>query len=204
MIDYIVSVDLGQSQDYSALAVLRRCWGPATGELWRHEVPTLMRWPLLTPYPLIVDDIERVCRGVDTELSRWGTRLVVDHGGPGRPVVDELRARALDPAGVTITGGGMVNVHADGSVTVPKAEICQVFAAEAEARALKLPADAELAAEFSEELRAFGYVENPETHRMSYGSRDPAVHDDLVLAVAMGLWYSTTQLSTLDPAGITQ
>lgn len=219
MVDYIVSVDLGQSMDHSALAVLRRCWwrpgqnpDPDTAKLW-HEVPELIQWPLDTPYPQIIQEVEATYRAVDDGLSQWGTRLVVDQSGPGRPVLDALRVkvreankhaptRLMRPIGVTITGGESVNVRDDGTLTCPKRDIASALVVEVQAGAFKVAAALPHAATLRDELATFGYKVNRRTQHLGYESLDAAVHDDLVLAAALGLWYSTQQLSTRFPSAI--
>ena len=206
MTDYIVSVDLGQAQDFSAVAVLRRQWWRA-GEspnsdpprMW-HEVQTLHQWPLGTLYPEIADDIATQFRRIENSHSRLGAKLVVDQGGPGRPVIDMLKQQhGLRPVGVTITGGDVVHERTDGSLTVPKRDITSALIVAAQAGDLKVDETSEFYPTYEEELATFGYKINQTTGHTSYESLEDRVHDDLVVAVALGLWYSTTQISKAPP-----
>lgn len=208
MTDYIIGVDLGQSADYSALGVLRRCWRKndmydvvnQNVAMWKlyHEVPMLVRWPLGTPYPQIVEDIEREYHYVES-VSEMGVKLVVDQGGPGRPVMDMLRERNLHPIGVTITAALNVNVKNDSELTCPKRDICSALVVAAQSGDIKIAADLDLANELQREIESFGYTINRKTGQMTYESIVDEVHDDLVLAVAMGLWYSTIRLPRTFP-----
>jgi hypothetical protein len=170
-----VGLDLGQRQDFTALAVVTReeqrlAWIPARAGL---DVVYLERMELGTPYTRVV---ERVCRIMQD--SRMGeARVVVDATGVGAPVVDLLKASGLRTrlTAVTITGGE--SAHGSGEVwSVPRRDLL---------------AGVEVLLE-SEELRiARGLRETPslvrelEALRMDGGGSE---HDDLVLAVGLACW----------------
>jgi len=200
--DYVISVDLGQAGDFSALSVLHRKWRRYETEVNRwplyHEIPLMERWALHTAYPVIVEAIEKIYHFVETK-SEMGVRLVVDQGGPGRPVIDLLRQRKLRPVGVTITAGLTVGVKTDGELTCPKRDICAALVVAAQSGDLKVASGLELASEFEKEVEAFGYTINRKTGNMGYESIVNEVHDDLVVSAAMGLWYSTAMLSKAFP-----
>jgi hypothetical protein len=131
---YILGVDLGQAQDFTALSVLERtgrdtgkrvAWGVPGPINWDDDTPPtpmptspvnehhyaarhLERLPIGTPYPA---QVARVKALHDHLKAQEGTAplLVVDQTGVGRPVVDMLRAAELSPAAVTITGGDAVS-----------------------------------------------------------------------------------------------
>jgi hypothetical protein len=103
---FYVGLDLGQRQDFSALAVVEReeqrlAWMPAPREL---SVRHLERMELGTPYPRVV---ERVCTVMRHPKIVNQNRLVVDATGVGAPVVDLLRSAGLGVrlTTVTITSG---------------------------------------------------------------------------------------------------
>ena len=199
--DYIVSVDLGQSQDYSAMAVLRRQWwrtgerpDPSTAKLW-HEIPQLIRWPLDTPYPKIIQNIVEAVRYIES-VAKFGVALVVDQGGPGRPVIDLLKKAKVRPIGITIIAGDHVTIRPDESMTCPKRDICAALVVAAQSGDLKVSNKLPLADDFETEVKAFGYTINRRTAKMGYESIVAKVNDDLVVSAAMGLWYSTQILST--------
>jgi hypothetical protein len=101
--DYFIGLDLGQTADPTAVAVLER---PPEDEaagavyLLRH----LHRSPLGTPYTAIVPAVVELC---GQTAARGHVTLVVDQTGVGRPVVDMLRrhpkrrgsSRSPSPAG---------------------------------------------------------------------------------------------------------
>ncbi|HEY6072804.1 MAG TPA: hypothetical protein VIV15_05250, partial [Anaerolineales bacterium] len=87
---YFVGADLGQSRDYSAIAVLERAertgpWDPVVCA-WNKKIELnlrhLERLPLGTPYP---DVVERVTAITRSEKLAGRCHLAVDGTGVGRP-----------------------------------------------------------------------------------------------------------------------
>ncbi len=151
---YILGVDLGQRQDYTALCVLERT-GVDTGqkEELRRSPPSqfskggklltgvrapefrpvfehhyaarhLERLPLGTPYPAQVERVKALHDRLKDDTG-GAPLLVVDQTGVGRPVVDMLRAAELKPVAVTITGGDSVTQDG-GDYRVPKRDLVSV------------------------------------------------------------------------------
>lgn len=113
MSDFTLGLDIGQSQDHTALTAVEDAGGdPATFHL-RH----VERFDLGTPYPEVADEVARLTRSdalTSSELRvNGGARtvvdipptLVVDATGVGRPVVQMLEERGLEPYSIWITGG---------------------------------------------------------------------------------------------------
>src|SRR5947209_6803341 len=111
--EYFVGLDLGQKQDYTAIAVLERAVTP-TGEIdsvtyerkraTHYGLRHLERVKLGTSYPAIVERVKHVVEGRDV-VGRC--TLVVDATGVGAPVMDLLGAARLTcrTVPVVITGG---------------------------------------------------------------------------------------------------
>lgn len=200
MKDYIIALDLGQAQDYSAAVTLQRCWwrkgqraDPDTAKLW-HQIPTILRWPLGTPYPKIVDEVSELYRLFESGYAQMGVTLVVDAGGPGRPVIDLFKVNKIRPIGVTITSGDLPHDRPDGTLTVPKRDICSALVVAYQSGDVKMNPKQEHAAEFKDEISKFGYVVRPKSRKVGYEGLEPDTHDDIVVAAALGLWYSTVKL----------
>ncbi len=139
---FCVGLDLGQSSDYTALAVVEDAGGSDSEALHlRH----LERYPLRTSYPEIADSVARLMRdqrlvkqsGAPTledmrnrmsradalERQRRGEvvrrenpELVVDGTGVGVAVTDLLKERGLRFRPVTITGGDNAHMSANTKV----------------------------------------------------------------------------------------
>lgn len=112
MASFTVGLDLGQANDYSALAVVEHVWRYApnstNGVRIRHfEVVALRRWDLGTPYPKIVQD---VADGMVSGGLREQGVLLFDATGVGRAIGDLFneqwhagRMGAYPPIPVTFT-----------------------------------------------------------------------------------------------------
>lgn len=211
---YILGVDLGQRQDYTALCVLERT-GHDTGKTETYGVPSPRGWiddpppmptgpvyehhhaarhlerlPLGTPYPAQVARVKALHDRLKADTGS-APLLVVDQTGVGRPVVDMLRAAELEPVAVTITGGDAVT--RDGSdYRVPKRDLVSVVQVLLDSDRLTIAERLKARAVLTAELEAFKVSISLKGHD-SYGNdqgmwrENP--HDDLVLAVALAAWY---------------
>jgi len=95
--DYFVGVDLGQSQDYTAIVVVE---GLVYHNHYRAVYMERMRG---VPYPAIIKKIEDLVHS--DPICMGNVHLVVDRTGVGAPVVDAMFEKNLNPVGITITGG---------------------------------------------------------------------------------------------------
>jgi hypothetical protein len=112
---YLLGLDLGQAQDYTALVIVER-QGDRNDA--RYDVRHIERYPLGTPYPVIVEKVSRMYGHPSLDDGR--VSLVVDATGCGRPVVDLLKM--CSPLAVSIHGGD--KVHRDGrNYRVPKRDL---------------------------------------------------------------------------------
>ncbi len=175
---FIVGADIGQAQDPTALAVVETV---ADGDEVR--IRHLERLPLGTPYPAVTRRIGKLT------MTLPDAALVVDATGVGRPVVDQLRTAGLDPIAVTITAGKKVAFE-DGAWRVPKAELVRALVVVFEGGRLKVAAGLRYAKALSGELQAFQRKVTG-AGRADYGATAGA-HDDLVIAVALAVWWAAT------------
>jgi hypothetical protein len=175
---FYAGLDLGQRQDFSALAVVEReeqrfTMVPAAREL---SVRHLERMGLGTPYPQIV---KRVCEVMRHPKMAGGCRLVVDATGVGAPVVDLLRSAGLGVSltTVTITGGERAQGQGE-RWHVPRHDLLAGLEVLLEAGELKI----------SKRLReAERLVRELEAMRPGSGNGG-GEHDDLAFAVALAVW----------------
>jgi hypothetical protein len=78
-VGFYIGLDLGQSADYSALAIVEEAEGSGTddGVLY---VRYLKRWPLRTPYPQIADDVAEIMNDEQLKrtpyVPRYGRRIL--------------------------------------------------------------------------------------------------------------------------------
>lgn len=193
--DFIGGLDLGQTTDFSALAVLERAWEP--GRAGRkdaqsaYSVRHLERFPLGTPYTAVCTRVADLFAAPPLA----GSRLAVDQTGVGRPVVDVLRAggsggplRAVLTA-VTITAGSKAHKDEAGDWMVPKKELVSTLQVLLQARRLKVSAALPEATTLVKELKGF-QVKITAAANETFGAAGwrEGSHDDLVLAVAIAAW----------------
>jgi hypothetical protein len=81
-VQYTIGLDLGQTHDYTALAIVTSTPGEDFLSL-----PHVQRFPLNVSYPDMIGTITRIV----SKCPLAQAPLVVDQTGVGRPVVDLLR-----------------------------------------------------------------------------------------------------------------
>jgi hypothetical protein len=195
--DYLIGLDLGQTRDHSALAVVERIERPhpdGTGQLVSHyAIRHLRRWPLHTSYPAVAADLAGLVR---TPPLSWPV-LVVDQTGVGQAVVDFVAQARLAATleRVVITGGRRTSRGASGAWHVPKKILVRCLQAVLTSRRLHVAALPERAA-LLQELLAFR-VKITAAARETFAAGRPGDHDDLVLAVALATWWGERQQGIL-------
>lgn len=181
-----LGLDLGQQQDYTALADLEEHVNEAGQPTFIAR--QLRRFPLRTPYPVIVREIGILLK--EPEYLRRAT-LIVDQTGCGRPVVDMFRAASIPLVGVTITGIAMQATQEPetGDWRVPKRDLASALQVVLQSRRLRVAPGIEDAQTFAEQLLNFRVKITPQGNDQYESWRD-SDHDDIVLAVAMAVWYA--------------
>jgi hypothetical protein len=191
---YFLGLDLGQAQDFSALAVVRQV--PQEAEP-RYEVAGLKRWELGTPYPAIVEGVAGIL--AKPPLLAAHTSLIVDQTGVGAPVVDSFEVAGLRPLPLLITAGSQV-VSDGAGWHVPKRDLVSVLQVLLQGERLKIAAALPHAGTLRTELLNFK-VKVTLAGNDTYGAGSEwreGMHDDLVLALALACWVGERGQS---PAG---
>jgi hypothetical protein len=186
MSDYTIGVDLGQSYDPTAIAVVRKL-RPRVGDPI-YQVGHLERLPLQTPYPGVVSHVGRMLARLQE-----GAELVLDYTGVGRPVYDLFIAKGMSPYGVSITCGNAVTkdkMH----YSVPKLTLSSTVQALLHGGRLKIQKDLPDVQVLVAELQDF-QAQVTDSGYWRFGAR-AGKHDDLVLALAIALWHSVGRDST--------
>ena len=190
---FFVGLDLGQSQDYTAIAVLEKIPREQPADSEHKTIPAhyrcrhLERFPLGTRYPTIVENVKTLLDAPQLKIDgKRASDLVADATGVGRPVVDMLRASGLSPSAVLITGGDAAS-YENGFHRVPKRELVSVLQVLLQADRLKIANDLPLAQTFLQEAVNF-QVKITAAANETYGAWREGTHDDLVLAVALAAW----------------
>lgn len=205
---YALAADLGQSNDPTAIAVLRHRqvsyshpvpgW-PVPRGFEHFDVVHLARLPLGLSYVEQVAEVRRLLarpplngtyRASDFNgnptVDRMWCELVIDATGVGRAVADLFTAQYIDPVQVTITAGNEQSSVGLNRYHVPKGVLISTLDARLHTGSLRFAAELEEAAAMRDELKDFRRKVSA-AGRYSFEAR-VGKHDDLVLAVGLGLW----------------
>lgn len=178
----ILGLDLGQAQQFSALAAVRESGQDAQGScIW--AVPVLIRWPLGIPYPDIVSAVAAIADRLDQPT------LIIDGTAVGRGTVDLFRRAALpvqECVAVTVTAGHQAHRSTFDTWTAPKKDLVAAVQSVLQSRRLKIARGLREAATLMRELSTFRVKPAAASEGLD-GWREGS-HDDLVLAVALAIW----------------
>jgi hypothetical protein len=179
--NYVLGVDFGIAQDYSAVALLEHDLGDAPIYDLRHA----KRFRLGTPYSEL---IERIARRVLTPPLRGRTIIVADSTGVGRPIIDQLRQWLSGYVyAITITSG-----HSEGGshqeLTVPKRDLIHSTQLLLQLQRLRIAEHIDHRDSLIAELLSYRVKINESTGHDSYSAWRQRDHDDLVTALSLAAW----------------
>ncbi len=202
-IPWLIGLDLGQVHDPSAIAIMRRhwvTWGDTQQQ--KFHVRYLERFPLGTPYPDIVKMTKTYAESLPVP-SDWGAdhpagpirpyHLVIDATGVGRPVADMFKEVAVWPTRVTITGGNEATRPEQHEYHVPKRHIISALQVAMQTHRIQLAKGITDAETFISEAMNFQFKLSAKSGEDQYGAWREGTHDDLLLAVALAVWYGEQQ-----------
>jgi hypothetical protein len=194
---FYVGLDLGQSNDYTALAVIEKVTRDRSEADPDLHLRHLERYELRTPYPKMVARVAKLVEDpqlkstcMDRQLGRRildEPELLVDATGVGRPVVDLFKERGLSYKAITITGGNSVT-SAAGGYGVPKRDLIGALEVPFHSGRLKVAGALRLWETLRAELQTFRRKVSLTTGMDTYEHWREGDHDDLVLAAALACW----------------
>ena len=203
---HFIGLDLGQTSDFTALAVLEKSplFDPK-GYLARdqnainlnmYDCIYLHRYPLGTPYPTIVAETVSLVRRPELKPARHDRLgLAIDQTGVGGPVLDLFRREEMpaEVVGVTITAGsGSRWDDRDKKAFVSKIELVGLVQALLQTARLKIVSSLRYAELLRGELLNFQVKITPSANE-TFGAWRDGSHDDLVLALALAAWLGERQ-----------
>jgi hypothetical protein len=198
---YFVGLDLGQAQEFTALAVLERRWVAPTDPPEQRRPPYALRhsqrFPPGTPYADMVETVRELLRTPPLPRSI----LLVDQTGVGRSVVnllmDGLRDRVTCQFWpVVIKAGRGMTMGEGGEVQVARQELIGALQILLQSRRLQIPRSLPDAALLVEELQNFRAKVTAATTDTLEAWRERE-NDDLVLAMALACWAGELSLPPL-------
>ena len=194
---FVIGLDLGQASDFTAIIVNQ--WTPVSlpGEFadepphfshWEHQFRHIQRFALKTPYPTMVEQTGQLLAAVQ---PKGRVRLIIDHTGVGRPVVDMFRqARFGVPIhAITITAGQNAkrDEHHPADWTVPKKDLVGALQAQFHQGRIGIARGLPGADVLTKELTSFRMKLTTSANLTFEAWRD-GDHDDLVLAAGLAVW----------------
>ncbi len=199
---FLLSADLGQSPDPSAIAILEEkllvlekgdinqlnlklAANPKIKVFSKLECRHLERIPLGTPYPRVLDRCQAWLK--HPELVEEAVFLL-DYTGVGHPVYDFARDRGLAPIGINIHGGREL-VPTPQGYNVSKRDLVSILLLMFESGRLELSDKDPFTPVVRQELINFRMKISTKA-KISYEAWREGEHDDLVLALAIACWYA--------------
>jgi len=207
MPNYTVGLDLGKERDPSALVVAERVlifeglpseqtFSDPTPPVDTYHVRHVQRFELGTPYDTVVDSVGEL---LSTPELRDHGLLVFDRTGVGGPIADMFAqawqggrlGRCFHPLGITLTAGFSKRGAAHGyyDATAHKGDVVQRVYMLLERGHIKIPLGLPVAEQLQKELRAFRPKQNRSTGNLSFEAARESDHDDLVIALALAVWF---------------
>ncbi len=197
---FFIGLDLGQKQDYTAIAIIETV-DQYVGMDWRTyerknlstvSVRHLERVRLGTSYLAVIERLRQI---VNSRELVGRCILVMDATGLGGPVLELLRAARLgcQIIPVTITGGDR-EINSGGMWRVPKRDLINRLQLMLERKELQIASRLREAETLVRELINMRMKISIAGHD-SYAARSESDHDDLVLAVALACWRAKGCLS---------
>jgi phage terminase large subunit-like protein len=213
--EFVVGIDLGQVNDFTAIAVMEKVPQSTIEEVVRVEgnmtyrkmakvekpphlyCRYLDRVDLGTKYPDIVKRTK--ARLAMPELK--GATLVVDGTGVGRAVIDMFREAGMSPKAVTITSGSAVNFD-QGYWHVPKRDLVAAVQAPLQDKRLLFAEESPQNEVLVKEMTNFK-IKITDSANDVYGTWRENEHDDLIFAVMLAAWWAQRKVPTNDipPSG---
>jgi len=187
---FYVGLDLGFSQDYSALSLLEtRTTTKIENQKILYQVDYFMshleRFPLNTEYPIIVERVSSMFQ--DRRLEQNGT-LIIDRTGVGEPVGQLFEKKSIQLVSIVITGGEEVVEKDPYLFHVPKRILVNSLAILSQFGRLKVTKEIPLCVTFSNELKDFAYKLDKKSGHDVYEGISGS-HDDLVISTSLAAWY---------------
>jgi hypothetical protein len=191
VVDWFLGMDLGQVNDPSAIAAVERT--SSADSPARYAVRHLERFPLGTPYPSIVTAVSRLVQTpIAGKYPLSSCPLIIDGTGVGRAVCDMFMVSNLADRIVRVTITAGMDANFDGSAGcwhVPKLQLVSVLQSCLQGERLKAAPGLPEAQTLARELRTFR-VKITSAGNETFEAWRERDHDDLVLALAIALWYA--------------
>lgn len=187
---YYLGLDMGPVGQFTGMAIVEKTSIRddedkliSTSYAVRH----LARFPPGTPYGTLIDEVRRVL----TELPKKVEAVLFDQTAVGHKVFRTVRdaLRGWHVRGVMITAGMNECYDSRQGFMVPKIDLVGILQLLLQERRFRVATALELASTLTEELQQF-QIRTLSSMSDSVLEWRERPHDDLVLAVAIAIWYA--------------
>ncbi len=182
---YIISVDIGKHNDYTAIFVIERegrDYHVIKIDRWRRQDHTYLISKLL--------ELQRHPKMKSGEIA-----FVIDATGVGDAMLDFIREAGIPAIGINIHGG-FDTTMSSGRISASKNDLVFCLQNIFEHHRIKVADTIKLWAEVQKELMTFSPKVNQNTGHVSYEAIRSRDHDDLVMSLAMAALFC----ERVDPA----
>lgn len=202
--EFFVGLDCGQLRDYSAMGVAARRYigNPQKGFTTIYDIIYLARLKLGTPYPVLVS---QVCDFMqDPRLVTNRAILVVEATGVGVGIIQDIRAKGVMARGVWLTSGSSETQNPAGLINLPKVDMVTSLVRVFQTGRIKIAKSLEYAQQFREELEGFKRTIKRSTANMTFEAESEKIHDDLVNAVGIAVWFGENHQKPMQASTIAE
>jgi hypothetical protein len=180
-ISTILSLDLGQQNDYSVLAITNIIRSGSSNITY--EIPYIKKYLIRSSYVFIVKDVAEILK--DKRLKHCD--LIIDYTGVGHPVADLFVSNGISPICANITSGLRVSWPSPRTVNVPKVNLVSALQVVFQNMALKISSGIKIIDDVEKEFISFRAKMSKSGH--SKFEAHGGTHDDIVMSIALGIWY---------------
>jgi hypothetical protein len=185
-IKIIIGLDLGQQNDYTVLTVIQITTTQVGAETkYNYKLIFLNKFPLKKSYTSIV---LWVANFIKETFNPNVYILVVDYGGPGRPVVDLFEEHCLNLVALTTTGGLEATWKGRNRITVPKRDLISSLEVVFQNRRLTIHREINYLLDLEREILNFEGKTKPNNHVQLEAAHNH--HDDIIMSLSMAIWYA--------------
>jgi len=187
-----IGVDVGQVHDATAIVVVETYRPEPEPPAFKYlELRHVVHWcdkvPLGTNYVDVADEVARV---VKRAASLGHAILVVDNTGVGRPFTDLLGHKAgISMRTVTFTSGESESQDGTYGHRVPKRDLMTALRLVIETHRITVMPTCPFRADLMTELQNIDFTIAERTGHDRYEAA-PGFHDDLVMALALAIWWA--------------
>ncbi len=199
-VQFIVAQDIAKNVDYTTTVVHRvtpkLVEGSTTGRIFYYQEKVFQDMVRLK-YTELAEYTRELMQAVNVAHD---CALVIDGTGVGGPVFDLYDEAGLDPLKIVFTSGESISVQSGARAGsskfgivqgygVPKADLVGALVVAMEQGRMIRAADVPYKQQEIEQYQNFVGRINEKTKYVKFGNAQDEIHDDIIVADAMAVWY---------------